>query len=164
MLNEEKNDEASVSSWRSESDYFDICDEYQNGRSTGSRPWAESKGWIEKEIVIQSSTLVFWKQMKLNCGAERHHYSMLTVRLWRVRRWTFDVGRSSFKTTLYSRNVTSEHLQNSLSLMGFISAPTAFSLTLGPLIMGLWTRSYFKNSRLRSRARRRSDLKAERTR
>ena len=39
------------------------------------------------------------KQMKINCGAERHHYSMLIVRLWKIRRWTFDVGpaRNAFK-------------------------------------------------------------------
>jgi hypothetical protein len=35
-------------------------------------------------MVIQVLTTDFWKQMKLNCGAERHHYSM------------FNVGRSTF--------------------------------------------------------------------
>jgi hypothetical protein len=30
----------------------------------------------------------------------------------------FDVGRSSFKTTLYGINVTFEWLQNNLALMG----------------------------------------------
>jgi hypothetical protein len=46
------------------------------------------------------------KQMKLNGGAKRHHYSM------------FDVGRSmfdvhSFKTTLYGENATCEGRQTS---------------------------------------------------
>ena len=67
-----------------EANQSDICDEYQNGRSTGSRPWAESKGWKETEIVIQGLTLDSWKQVELNCGAERHRYSM------------FNVGRSMF--------------------------------------------------------------------
>jgi len=38
--------------------------------------------------------------------------------LFDVQRWTFDVGRSSFKTTLYGINVTFEWLQNNLALMG----------------------------------------------
>ena len=65
--------------------------------------------------------------MKLNCGAERHHYSMLTVRLWRIQRWTFDaysppledamfslfdIGYSSIKPTPYGVNATCEFLQN----------------------------------------------------
>jgi hypothetical protein len=33
----------------------------------------------ETEIVIQGLTLDFRKQMKLNGGAERHHYSMFNV-------------------------------------------------------------------------------------
>jgi hypothetical protein len=35
-----------------------------------------------------------------------------------VGRWTFDVGRSSLKPTLYGINVTCECLQNNLALMG----------------------------------------------
>jgi hypothetical protein len=35
-----------------------------------------------------------------------------------VGRWTFDVGRSSFKTIPYDVNVTHECLQNNLALMG----------------------------------------------
>ena len=46
------------------------------------------------------------KQMKLNCGAQRHHYSM------------FNVGRSSFKPTPYGIDATREHLQNNLVLIG----------------------------------------------
>jgi hypothetical protein len=38
--------------------------------------------------------------------------------LFDVRCWTFDVRRSSFKTTLYGKNVTSECLQNNLTLIG----------------------------------------------
>jgi hypothetical protein len=38
----------------------------------------------ETEIAIQSMTSDFWKQMKLDGGAKRLHYSM------------FKVGRSSF--------------------------------------------------------------------
>jgi hypothetical protein len=49
------------------------------------------------------------KQMKLNSGAERHHYSM------------FDVGRSMldvhlFKPTPYGINATWGHLQNNIAL------------------------------------------------
>ena len=48
--------------------------------------------------------------MKLNWGAERHHYSM------------FNVGRSMFDVhllkTLYGVNVTCECLKNKLALMG----------------------------------------------
>jgi len=40
------------------------------------------------EIVIEVLTLDFIKQMKFNCGAERHHYSM------------FNVGRSMFDVHL----------------------------------------------------------------
>jgi len=40
------------------------------------------------EIVIQDLTSDFGKQMKLNCGAERHHYSI------------FSVGRSMFDVHL----------------------------------------------------------------
>ncbi len=31
--------------------------EYENGRSTGSRPWAESKGWKETEIAVECLVL-----------------------------------------------------------------------------------------------------------
>ena len=45
-------------------------------------PW---RGWMgkdeETEIVVEGMTSDFWKQMKLNCGAERHHYSMFNVHL-----------------------------------------------------------------------------------
>jgi hypothetical protein len=34
----------------------------------------------EKEIVIRDFTSDSWKGMKLDCGAERHHYSMFKVR------------------------------------------------------------------------------------
>jgi len=33
----------------------------------------------ETGIVNQGLTLDIWKQMKLNCGAQRHHYSMFNV-------------------------------------------------------------------------------------
>jgi hypothetical protein len=33
----------------------------------------------ETEIAIQGLTSEFGKQRKLNCGAERHHYSMFNV-------------------------------------------------------------------------------------
>ena len=33
----------------------------------------------ETEIAIQGSTSDFWRQMRLNCEAERHHYSMFNV-------------------------------------------------------------------------------------
>jgi len=49
------------------------------------------------------------KPMKLNCRAERHHYSMFNV-----GRSMFDVQsvrRSSFKTTPYGINVTCERLR-----------------------------------------------------
>jgi hypothetical protein len=39
-----------------------------------------------------------------------------------VGRSMFDVRRSSFKTTLYGKNVTCECLQNNLALMGIIPA------------------------------------------
>jgi len=42
----------------------------------------------ETGLVIQDSTSDILKQMKLNCGAERHHYSM------------FNVGRSMFDVHL----------------------------------------------------------------
>jgi hypothetical protein len=42
----------------------------------------------------------------------------------------FNVGRSSFKTTLYGRNVTCGCLQNNLALTGFIPAQS----TLGKLV------------------------------
>jgi len=42
----------------------------------------------ETVIVIQGLTSDFWKQMKLNCKAQRHHYSM------------FNVGRSMFDVRL----------------------------------------------------------------
>ena len=42
----------------------------------------------KQEIVIQGLTLDIQKQMKPNCGAERHHYSM------------FNVGRSMFDVHL----------------------------------------------------------------
>jgi len=38
--------------------------------------------------------------------------------LFDVRRWTFDVRRSSFKKTLHGVNVICECLQNKLALMG----------------------------------------------
>jgi hypothetical protein len=46
------------------------------------------------EIVIQGLISVFRKQMKLNCGAERHHYSMfyvgrLMLDVQSVQYWTF---------------------------------------------------------------------------
>jgi hypothetical protein len=69
----------------------------------------------ETEIVIQGSTSDLLKQMKLNCGAERHHYS------------TFDVGRSSFKIILCGINVTCECLQNNLALMALCSEPLKIS-------------------------------------
>jgi hypothetical protein len=31
------------------------------------------------KIIIHGMTSDFCKQMKLNCGAERHHYSMFNV-------------------------------------------------------------------------------------
>jgi len=37
--------------------------------------------------------------------------------LFDVQRWTFDVGRSFFKTTLYGINVTCECSQNNSALM-----------------------------------------------
>jgi len=42
----------------------------------------------ESEIVIQGLTSDFGKQIELNCGAERHPYSM------------FNVGRSMFDVRL----------------------------------------------------------------
>jgi hypothetical protein len=98
ILNEKKGNRRIIS---------DIRYEYQNGRSTGSQPWAESKGWKETDIVNKWNQRYepqskLWTQkgtrfartsypaaelrgiLWLNCGAERHHYSM------------FDVGRSMF--------------------------------------------------------------------
>ncbi len=40
--------------------------------------------------------------MKLNCGAQRHHYSMLTVRLWWIRRWTFDAYSPPLEGSMFS--------------------------------------------------------------
>ncbi len=54
--------------------------------------------------------------MKLNCGAERHHYSMFDV--GRSMLDVQSVRRSSFKTSLKGTNVTCECLQNKLALMG----------------------------------------------
>jgi len=48
----------------------------------------------ETEIVIQGLTSDFYKLMKLNCGAERHHYSM------------FNVGRSMFDVHLSKQPCT----------------------------------------------------------
>ena len=42
--------------------------------------------------------------------------------LFDVQSWTFDVGRSSFKPTPNSINVTCELLQNNLALIGSIPA------------------------------------------
>jgi len=51
---------------------------------------------------------------ELNCGAERHHYSMFNVgpSMFDVQ----SVRRSSFKTTPYGINATSS--QNNIALMG----------------------------------------------
>ena len=48
-------------------------------------------GLSSKKIVIQGWKFDFWKQMKLNCGAKRHHYSM------------FNVGRSMFDVHLLNQ-------------------------------------------------------------
>jgi len=40
----------------------------------------------DKEIVIQDLTSEVRKQMKLNCGAKRHHYSMFNVDIAAKRR------------------------------------------------------------------------------
>ena len=42
--------------WRNRRINFDLRYQYQNGHSTSSQPWAESKGWKETEIVIQGMT------------------------------------------------------------------------------------------------------------
>jgi hypothetical protein len=55
----------------------------------------------EAEIDIQGLTSGICKQRKLNCGAQRHHYSMFNV-----GRSMFDV--QFFKTTLYVENATCE--------------------------------------------------------
>jgi hypothetical protein len=57
----------------------------------------------ETEIVIQGLTSDFNKQMKLNCEAERHHYSV------------FNVGRSMFDVHLNGpvrHKYACENLQN----------------------------------------------------
>jgi hypothetical protein len=48
----------------------------------------------ETEIVNQGLTSDIYKQMKLNCGAQRHHYSM------------FSVGRSMFDVHLSKQSLT----------------------------------------------------------
>jgi len=62
----------------------------------------------EKNINIHSKfDIGFLKQMKLICGAERHHYSM------------FNVGRSMFDVhNPYGKNATCDCLQNNFTLIG----------------------------------------------
>jgi len=60
----------------------------------------------ETEIVIPGLTLDFLKQVKLICGAERHHYSMFNVGCSMFI--LFNVRCSSFKTTPYGKNITCE--------------------------------------------------------
>ena len=92
MVIEKKDDEAKVWSWRKSTWAFGAnhkgcwtVAKYQN-----RQPCCEyQNGWKGKEIVIQGLTLDFWKQMKLNCGAKRHHYSM------------FNVGRSTCPQCLW---------------------------------------------------------------
>ena len=47
------------------------------------RPITPWRGWMgkdeETQLVIQGLTSDSWKQMKLDCGAQRHHYSMFNV-------------------------------------------------------------------------------------
>ncbi len=65
----------------------------------------------ETEIVIHGWTLFFFKTNGIK-------FQSAATSLFDVQRWTFDVRRSSFKTTLYGINVTRECLQNNLALRG----------------------------------------------
>jgi len=50
----------------------------------------------ETEVVIQDLISDFRKQMKLNCGAKRHYYSMFNV-----ERSMFDVQSGQYATFTY---------------------------------------------------------------
>jgi hypothetical protein len=77
------------------------------------------------EIKLRSDT----RRKRLRCASDIIiRCSTLDVRCSMFN--LFNVGRSSFKTTLYGRNVTCGCLQNNLALTGFIPAQS----TLGKLV------------------------------
>jgi hypothetical protein len=77
-------------------------------------------------MVIQVLTTDFWKQMKLNCGAERHHYSM------------FNVGRSTF---IFQNNPARHRCTTRM----FTKQPSAYG-TPQPVAPFAFTRFWQENS------------------
>jgi hypothetical protein len=62
-------------------DVASFIEKETNERPTSNFEWEKFE---ETKIVVQGLTPDFLKQMRLNCGAKRHHYLM------------FNVGRSMF--------------------------------------------------------------------